>query len=384
MRDRLPPEPRRWPGPLLGLLVGVALGIAADRLVLRPGVAPAAAEDAAAEPAEAVEAAPPPPVDDPEPARAAVLEGLKTAGIPDRVIPHGLYPLTGPGRAPDDTLPLVGFTCPVGRDCPPVLVTIDEHVSAAGYTLIAPAGGDQPGRPLFRALARDGRPALALRAFPAGPHLTVVIEQVGREPALLDALLALDPHVTYAVVPNVRDASRVARRLVDGGREVIADLPLEPTDPTAQDGPDYLTAAMAPEAVTAAVDALLAQVPGAVGAGTHQGTRFASAREPLGALLGAIRQRGLYFLDDVDSPTSLIEPTARVAGVRTARFTHRIDDEGEALAARLRAIEAALVLDGHALVVVAPRPGALIGLRSWLDGLERRGIHLLRLSEVVR
>ena len=101
MRDSLPPEPRRWPGPLLGLLVGVALGIAADRLVLRPGVAPAAAEDTAAEAAEAVEAAPPPPVDDPEPARAAVLEGLKTAGIPDRVIHHGLYPRCGrPPGAP--------------------------------------------------------------------------------------------------------------------------------------------------------------------------------------------------------------------------------------------------------------------------------------------
>jgi polysaccharide deacetylase 2 family uncharacterized protein YibQ len=217
---------------------------------------------------------------------------------------------------------------------------------------------------------------------PPGPRLTVVLEQLGREPSLLDALLALDPHVTYAVLPNVADAGRTARRLIDSGREVIADLPLEPTDPHTMDGPDFLTAGMPAERIQAALDAHFAQVPGVVGAGAHLGDKFATAREPLTAMLESLKSRGFFFFDDLDGPTSLSQATARVVGVRSVRATHRIDDEGEALAARLRAVEAALVLDGHAVVVLTPRPGTLVALRPWLDGLRQRRIHLLRLSEV--
>jgi polysaccharide deacetylase 2 family uncharacterized protein YibQ len=369
--------PRRWPRYVLAALLGAAIGIPIDRSWLRGDALLTQAEAPATEPA-----GPPPEPAEPEPARVAVLAGLTAAAIPDRAIAHGLYPLTGPGRRPHETLPLVSFACPAGKDCAVVLRTVDEQVSAAGYTMIAPAGGDQPERPLFRALAKDGRPALALRAFPTGPRLTVVLEQLGREPSLLDALLALDPHVTYAVLPNVADAGRTARRLIDSGREVIADLPLEPTDPHTMDGPDFLTAGMPAERIQAALDAHFAQVPGVVGAGAHLGDKFATAREPLTAMLESLKSRGFFFFDDLDGPTSLSQATARVVGVRSVRATHRIDDEGEALAARLRAVEAALVLDGHAVVVLTPRPGTLVALRPWLDGLRQRRIHLLRLSEV--
>lgn len=370
--------PRRWPGLLITLLLGAALGIGVDRQWVRPPPVASVAEAPGSEPA-----GPPPEPVDPEPARAAVLAGLEAAGVPGRLITHGRYPLTGPGRRVGETLALVSFTCPVGKDCGPVLRTVDEHASQAGYTLIAPASEDAPDRPWFRALARDGHPALALRAYPAGPRLTVILTQVGREPSLLDALLALDPHVTYAVLPNSSDSGRMARRLADSGREVIADLPLEPSDPHAIDGPDFLLAGMTPERVRSGLDGLLARVPEVVGASTYLGDRFATAREPVTALLESLAERGLFFLDDLDTPASLTEAAARVVGVRAARATHHIDDEGEALAARLRAVEAALVLDGSAVVVLTPRPGTLVALRPWLAGLRQRQIHLLRLSEIV-
>lgn len=375
-------ERPRWPGWIVALIIGAVGGIWIDRSLreMGPDAAPTTAAPAsAAAPSLGAPAAPV----DPTPARNAVLAGLQAAGVPQTRIQHGLYPLVGPGRPADAVLPLISFSCPAAQDCTAVLNTIDEQVVAAGLTTLT-GGADAPGRPYFRAVAQGDRPALALRALPPGPRLAVVIEQVGREPALLDALLALDAHVTYAVAPNTRDGVRVARRLVDAGREVIVDLPLEPSEPTAVDGPDFLTTQMAPEALRTPLNQHLDALPGVVGASVHKGGAFGQSQAHVSALLEGLRAKGMYFLDDPAGKSTLADATTRIVGVRSARRTHHIDAHGEPLAARLRAVEAALVLEGEAIVVVHPRPAALVAIRPWLEGLRRRKINLLRVSELVR
>lgn len=373
-------ERARWPGVLVALIVGAVGGIWVDRSLREMGPTPTAvAPVSATAPSLGVLAAPV----DPTAARNAVLAGLQAAGVPQTQIRHGLYPLVGPGRPADAVLPLVGFACPAARDCNAVLNAIDEQIVAAGLTLIT-GGADTPGRPYFRAVAQGEQPALAIRALPPGPRLAVVIEQVGREPALLDALLALDSHVTYAVAPNTRDGARIARRLVDGGREVIVDLPLEPLDPTAVDGPDFLTTQTAPDMLRDGLNRHLDALPGTVGASVHKGGKFGQSQAHVSALLEGLRAKGLYFLDDPVGKNTLAEASTRIVGVRSARRTHHIDAHGEPLAARLRAVEAALVLEGEAVVIVHPRPAALVAIRPWLEGLRRRKINLLRVSEMVR
>lgn len=378
-------EPARWPGLLLALCVGAGVGIAVDRSLRDADPTPSISD---APPATTASVAGPaaPPID-PTTARNAVLAGLEAAGVARSTITHGLYPLVGAGRDAGATLPLVSFGCPAARDCAAVLNKIDEQVVAAGGTMVA-GRADAAGRPYFRAVAQADRPALVIRAFPPGPRLAVVIEQVGREPALLDALLALDPHVTYAVAPNTRDGTRIARRLADSGREVIVDLPLEPIDANAADGPDFLTTQMAPDVLTRTLHRHLDAVPGAVGAGVHLGGRFTRSQSHLTVLLEGLKARGLYFVDDPDAtkdgPRSLAATTVRMIGNRAIAPTHHIDAHGEPLAARLRAVEAALVLEGQAVVVLAPRPAALVAIRPWLEGLRRRKISLLRVSEIVR
>jgi polysaccharide deacetylase 2 family uncharacterized protein YibQ len=101
------------------------------------------------------------------------------------------------------------------------------------------------------------------------------------------------------------------------------------------------------------------------------------------ALLGVLQRRAMFFLDNRTSPASVAEATARSMGVRVAVRTHYLDVPGQDLRANLRAVEAALVLDGHAVVVARPDPSTLAALAPWLRELGRKNIHLLRLSEVV-
>ena len=357
-------------------VLGAVLAVVIDRGVVRD-VAPSAAPPAPRSP----RGAPPAPIEA-GPARQLVVGALVGLGAPSKAIGHGVYPLRGEGRRPDETIPLVSFTCPAGKSCPAVFALIEAKARGAGYEVVGSREGDRPGRPVFRALALGGRPALAVRAFPPGPRLALVVAEVGREPGLLDALLALDEDVTFAVAAEAPHAAEVAKRLGAARREVVAHLPMEPAPPRTPDGPDFLTTAMSPETVGPKVDALLGRVPGAVGASNFQGSRLTTSRPHMSAVLERLSKRSLFYLDNRASPASVAEPTARVLGVRTAVRTHFLD-AGADLGARLKSIEMALVLEGHAVVVASPAPDTLLALQGWVRGLEERNIHVFRLSEIV-
>lgn len=365
-------------GWLVAAALGAALALTGERLLRAPSPEPVDAPPA-------TEAAPPPPAPaDPSAARSMAVASLVGAGVPHGAIEHGVYPLRGPGRAAAETFPLVSFACPADRGCAPVIAALEQRAAPVGLTLVGPVGGDRPGRPVFRALADGVRPALALRAHRPGPRLTVIVGDVGREPALLDAVLALDPDVTLSVMANAPKAPEVAARLAETGREVLAHLPMEPMPPATADGGDFLTTAMPPEALAEATGRLLARVPGAVGADPHLGGRLSTSGPHIGAVLGALGERGLFFVDGGPGSASVAGPTARAQGVRAAAATHDLDAGDAPLAARLKAVEVGLVLDGHAVVTASPDPEVLAALQPWLETLRARGIHLLRASEIVR
>ena len=334
-------------------------------------------------PAEVAVVAPRAPLPvDPMSARAIVQSILEKAGIAESAVSNGRYPLLGLGRSPGETLPLISFTCPVTHPCSRLFDAIAAEAELRGLELVGHSKGDRPGRALYRALAHDGHPALAIRAFPPGPRLSLVMSGVGREPALLDAMLALDPDVTYSVMANSPYAQEVSGRLAQKGREVLAHLPLEPSPPNYVDGPDFLTTDMEPGNARERALELLQRIEGAVGVDVYLGSRFVTSRPHVSAMMNALSEAGVFYLDRRVSTESVTEPAARAVGVRTTSRTHYVDGS-TGVAAALRAIEVSLVLQGHAVVVASPTPEVLAELGPWIRGLRTRRIHLLRLSEVV-
>jgi polysaccharide deacetylase 2 family uncharacterized protein YibQ len=319
----------------------------------------------------------------PDEGRGLVLQALAATGLRMQAIHQGRYPLRGVGRKPSDTMPLVSFTCPAPHGCEALMATIERRLAPAGLSLVRPKKKDQVGRPVFRAVARGPNPILALRAYPPSPRLTVVVADVGTEPGVLDAMLTLDEDVTYAFSVNAPHAKAVAARLVESGREFIAHLPMEPTDPKATDGPAFLTRKMTTAEVQDRTQRFLDIMPRAVGADGHLGGAFAGSSKHIGAVLEVLANRGLYFLDQRPSDASVATATAKALGVRSAARTHRLESGKGAIDAKLRAVEVALVLEGQALVVAEGSPDVLTALRSWLSDLRRRKIHLIRLSEIV-
>ncbi len=366
-----------WMAPAIAAALAASAALVVDRVWVRPPAPPPPA------PAQIERTPPPPPAEptDPGPARTLVRETLEAAQLSPRHIHHGLYPLRGSGRAADATLDLVSFDCPTVGGCAPLWTAIEARARGAGLQLVASAEADRPGRPMYRALAQAGRPALALRAMPPGPRLVVVVGEVGQSAAVLEALLALPAHVGYAVVPGAPATTQAVDRLVAGAREVLVHLPMGLDEATAP-APGAVTLSQAPEAAAERTLAQIAQLPRAVGVVPWGGDQLTASRRHVAAVLGALRDQGVYFVDPGASAASLAAPAAQTLGVRLATATHTLGADGDDVDARLKAIEAALVLEGHAVVLARPTPTVLVALRRWLPSLSGRGIHLLRVSEI--
>ena len=376
--DTSSPEPRR-PG-IVGLLVAGAVGVGLTLVALRTldGGRPLGVEPAARPASNGGDAPPPPPPSDPGASRTLVQAALEKVGVPNTAVEHGRLALRGPGRAPNETFPLLSFPCPEAVACGRTLDDLTGALAAGGLTLSRNIGGDRPNRPVFRAVSSGGRPVLALRGFPAGPRLVVVVKGLGADPGLADALLTVNEHVTFAIRPGSAGADQLAARLADAGLE----LPLEGEPPQGSEGTAVLGTTMTPEALLEATDALLARMPVAVGAIGHKGGRIEASAPHIGAVLKSIERRGLFFVDDRASPTSVAEATARVLGVRLTQRTHVLDAPSQEVSAAQKAVEAALVLEGAAVAVVQGDATNLSVLRTWLLDLERRRIRLYRASEL--
>lgn len=290
---------------------------------------------------------------DPTVALRLVRALLDEAGVAPGGIQEGIYPLRGPGRRRDEILPLLSFTCPTGPRCGVILDDLALKAPAAGLTITAPAEGDRPDRPRFRALASSGRPILALRAFPPGPRLTVI--RLGATPSR-------HAHMTYAARPEQAEGAEQALALIEGGHEVWMALPARRPSPPLND-----VVTRWGEAGAAGV-LLSAEVK--IDTDDKGWIRFART----------LRGGGVPFLDPRPARDERFD--LRAFSIRGARVSHVLRP-GEDVDAQLSAIEAALVLEGAA-VVLAPDDAALSPLvDTWIAGLLRRGTLLFRASEIV-
>jgi polysaccharide deacetylase 2 family uncharacterized protein YibQ len=96
----------------------------------------------------------------------------------------------------------------------------------------------------------------------------------------------------------------------------MAHLPMEPkTYPALTPGPGALLTSMDPETLARLTRQALGNLPGAVGANNHMGSRFSEDSAALRPVLEVLRQQGLFFLDSVTSPRSQARDLARRMGL---------------------------------------------------------------------
>jgi polysaccharide deacetylase 2 family uncharacterized protein YibQ len=249
----------------------------------------------------------------------------------------------------------------------------------AGLTEPGPGGAPLP------VIGPDGRtPADAYaRPFtPNGkPRVALVVGGLGLNAVLTRrAIETLPPEITLSFAPYAEGLQGWIDLARANGHEVLLEAPMEPADyPQNDPGPMTLLAAGRPEETVRKLEWLLSRATGYYGLTNYLGSRFLATPSAMSAFSGALKARGLAFIDDGAA-------AGKGAGPVRASANRVIDDDlsAEAINGQLAALEAAARSKGQALGSGFAYPVTVDQAAIWARGLAERGLQLAPASALAR
>lgn len=217
----------------------------------------------------------------------------------------------------------------------------------------------------------------------SAPRVAVVIDDLGRSVEEIERFASLGIPLSYSVLPFETRTGDVVRWLRDRGEEILCHLPMEPeggSDP----GPGALYRSMTPGELVAATQHAIAQVPGAVGANNHMGSKLSSEPRAMRAVLGVLHDRGLFYLDSRTTAATVGYDEARSLGMPAARRHVFLDNDRDPQAIRnqLAALLARAAKHGSAIGIAHPYPETVDVLAAEVEAAIARGFRFVPASSL--
>jgi uncharacterized protein len=215
-------------------------------------------------------------------------------------------------------------------------------------------------------------------------RLAIIIDDLGNDREAAETLFQLPFPLTVSVLPHLQHSAEISEEASRRGFQVMLHIPIEAPAGTKSERVE-LRPGMEPEQVTNLVQQMLETVPQAEGANNHQGSVGTSDAALMDAIMPALRERDLYFVDSRTSAATVAFTAARRAHVRTASRDVFLDDTEEvsAIHHQLELAVQDAKLHGSAIAIGHPHPTTLQVLSEDLPKLEREGVTLVFASQVV-
>ena len=225
-----------------------------------------------------------------------------------------------------------------------------------------------------------------------GGVLAIVVDDVGFDPPARTLLETLEGPLAIAVIPNAPHAAEAVRLAREKGWDLLVHLPMDPWSGRAEK--DSLGPKDGDEALRAGVLGALARLPGALGVNNHQGSKATADARVVKAVLGVVKEQGLFFLDSRTTPASVAGAEAARLGVPFLARDVFLDDmatESADPGGTPEALETAWEREiglakkrGQAILICHPRKETLAFLSEKLKLLgKKEGPRAVRVSELV-
>lgn len=234
---------------------------------------------------------------------------------------------------------------------------------------------------------------VAARSHPAakqgdvsGSRLAIILDDVGYDRAAADAVFTLTFPVTISVIPHLPLSTEVAEEAYRRGDQILLHLPMEAEADGAKREPIELRVGMKSQQVEQELAGMLETVPHAAGVNNHQGSRATADPALMAALMPALRERGLFFVDSRTTAATVAYDAAQRSGVLSASRKVFLDDmqSRAAILAQLELAARDAQRDGFAIAIGHPHPATIAALAEGVPLLEARGVRLVFASDVVQ
>ncbi len=223
--------------------------------------------------------------------------------------------------------------------------------------------------------------------FP-GPdaRIVIIIDDMGMARQYTQDVIDLQAPLTLAFLPYAQHLSDFTLPAKAKGHELIIHVPMEPMDSSLSLGPAGLTTDLSAEELTRRLDEnIFNAFEGYVGINNHMGSKLTQNVPAMRLVMGALKERGLFFVDSKTIGSSVAANIADEFGVPYAERDVFLDHD-EGLAAVMRALgklEETARRKGYAIAIGHPKKNTIAALRQWLPTLAERGLIMVPVSEVL-
>ncbi|MEW6182667.1 MAG: divergent polysaccharide deacetylase family protein [Bacillota bacterium] len=195
--------------------------------------------------------------------------------------------------------------------------------------------------------------------------------------------------LTFAVMPNFPNSTPIAHRALQNGYEVLLHMPMEAVngDPYST-GPGAIYTDLNDEEIKHRLHQAAASVPGAIGVNNHMGSRATADERVMGAVLTAVKEHRMFFLDSRTTDRTVALQVGKEIGVpciSRGLFLDNMNDLGYVKrqlreAAQLAARQGYAVAIGH-----VGRTGLTTSraIKEMIPEFEAQGIEMVYVSNIV-
>jgi polysaccharide deacetylase 2 family uncharacterized protein YibQ len=262
---------------------------------------------------------------------------------------------------------------------------------APGPAKTPAAAAPAPARPPKTTAARMPADFESVGDRHAGGVVAVLLDDLGYDERALATLAGWTSPLAVAVIPSAPFAARAVALAKEKGWDLLVHLPMEP-----EAGPSEAEAIGSrdpDDVIRAKLVQALARTPGALGINNHQGSKATADARVVRAVLGVVKERGLFFLDSRTTGASVVGTEAAEMHVPFLARDVFLDDVATELSAKGGTPEALdtawertlqiAAKKGEAIVIGHPHRETLAFLEKKLASEKSAGARLVRVSELV-
>jgi len=218
------------------------------------------------------------------------------------------------------------------------------------------------------------------------PRLAFIIDDGGYKFENLKEILRLEKPLTFAILPNTPQTRETALFVHQRGGEIMLHLPMEPKE---ENGlaleKVMISTEMASPGIRKILREALDQIPEVRGMNPHMGSKATEDPRVMEAVMGVLKEAGLYYIDSRTSAHSAGLKAARTMGVPSAqndKFIDAVKEPGKIKEA-IRGAMAKAKREGEAIAIGHPDPMTLKSLQEMIPEIEKAGIKFVYASELV-
>jgi len=226
------------------------------------------------------------------------------------------------------------------------------------------------------------KPALPQR------YIAVIIDDVGYPVSTIEQFAGFSGKLTFSVLPFLSHSREYADLFYQKGFEIMLHIPMEPWSyPDDDPGLGAIFTGQTKTTVEIKMHRMLDNVPHVRGANNHMGSRATEDLQLMTWALSVLRERDMFFIDSLTTPTSRAYSAARLLGIDAVERDIFLDnrDDFSSINLQFERLKAIAIKRGIAIGIGHIQSTHLVDvLNVQLPLLEKDRIDLVFASRAVR